>query len=238
MKKINRTALYAAPCSSAYWKDAASECRSIRSLSFAALLCALAIVIEKFNIPITPTIQVSMSFLVISLCSMLTGPVLAIFCGLTVDLVGAINSGYSFFAGYTLTAVLTAVIYALFLYRAQITFARIAVSKLCVNLFVNTLLGSVWRVMLSGGMSYPYYVMLAGIKNLVLFPLEVFLICAFFRALYKPLVQLRILSASAEIKYRRRDMLTLCIGAAVGVVLLVLYVMFYDELKAFLQSSF
>ncbi len=238
MMQSKTRALYAHPFSVLYWKDALSECKSIRSLAFAALLCALAIVIEKFNIPITPTIQVSMSFLVISLCSMLTGPVLAIFCGLTVDLIGAINSGYSFFAGYTLTAVLTAVVYALFLYRAQITFARIAISKFLVNLFVNTLLGSVWRVMLSGGMSYQYYVMLAGIKNLVLFPLEVFLICAFFRALYKPLVQLRILSASSEIRYRRKDMVILCIGAAVGVVLLVLYVMLYDEIKAFLQASF
>lgn len=238
MKQSDRNALYPHPFSLSYWKDAASECKSIRSLTFAALLCALAIVIEKFNIPITPTVYVSMSFLVISLCSLLTGPVLAIFCGIVVDLVGAIGSPYSFFAGYTLTAVLTAVIYALFLYRTKITFARVAVSKLLVNLLVNTLLGSLWRIMFYGGMSYQYYVMLTGIKNLVLLPLEVFLLCAFFRALHKPLVHLRVLSASAEIRYKKKDIVTICIGAAVGVALLILYVVFYDELKAFLQSAF
>lgn len=238
MKQTNRSTLYPHPFSLSYWKDAASECKSIRSLTFAALLCALAIVIEKFNIPITPTVYVSMSFLVIALCSLLTGPVLAIFCGIVVDLVGAIGSPYSFFAGYTLTAVLTAVIYALFLYRTKITFARVAVSKLLVNLLVNTLLGSLWRIMFYGGMSYQYYVMLTGIKNLVLLPLEVFLLCAFFRALHKPLVHLGIMSASTEIRYKKRDIVLLCIGASVGIVLLILYIMFYDELKAFLQSAF
>jgi len=238
MKQTSQNTLYASPFSLSYWKDAASECKSIRSLTFAALLCALAIVIEKFNIPISPTVYVSMSFLVIALCSLLTGPVMAIFCGMIVDVVGAIGSPYSFFAGYTLTAVLTALIYALFLYRTKVTFARVAISKLLVNLLVNTLLGSLWRIMFYGGMSYQYYVMLTGIKNLVLFPLEVFLLCAFFRALHKPLVQLHILPASSEIRYGRKEIITLCIGAAVGVVLLVLYVMFYDELKACLQSAF
>ena len=238
MKQAKVLSVYKHPFSLSYWKDAALECKSIRSLAFAAFLCALAIVIEKFNIPLSPTVQVSMSFLVISLCSMLTGPVMAIFCGLAVDLIGAVNSGYPFFAGYTLTAVLTALIYALFLYRAKITFRRVALSKLAVNLLVNTLLGSVWRVALSGGMSYQYYVMLAGIKNLVLFPLEVFLICAFFRALYKPLLHLRIVSSASEIRYKRSDIVVLCVAAALGAVLLVLFVLFYNELKAFLQSIF
>lgn len=238
MKKPNANTLYPHPFSVSYLKDAASECKNIRSLTFAALLCALAIVIEKFNIPISPSVYISMSFLVISLCSMLTGPVLAIFCGIVVDLIGAVGSPYSFFAGYTLTAVLTAVIYALFLYRSQITFFRVAFAKLLINLAVNTLLGSVWRIMFYGGMSYQYYVMLTGIKNLILLPLEVFLICAFFRALYRPLVQLRVLSPAAEIRYSRKDIVVLCIGTAVGIALLVLYVMFYDELKALLQSAF
>lgn len=231
--------LYPHPFSLAYWKDAAKECTNLRSLTVAALLCALAIVIEKFQIPVVPpSIYVSMSFLVISLCSMLTGPVLAIFCGIIVDVIGAIGSGYSFFAGYTLTAVLSAMIYALFLYRTQLSFVRIVLAKACVNLFINTLIGSVWRVLYYGGMPYRYYITLTGIKNLALLPLEVFLICIFFRALQKPLQQLGFLSPESEIPYQKKNLLFLCLAVVVGAAVFIPFVLGYDTLKAFLQELF
>lgn len=230
---------YPHPFSVRYWKEAAAECKNIRSLSFSALLCALAIVIEKFNIPIAPpSVYVSMSFLVIALCSMLTGPVMAIFCGIIVDLIGAVTSGYSFMPGYTLTAVLTAVIYALFLYRAKFSFTRVLLAKGLVNLFINTLLGSVWRVMFYGGATYQYYAALAGIKNLVLLPLEIFLLCVFFRALQKPLVQFGALPSGHEISYKKKDIVRLGIVAAVGAALLIPFALFYSEIKAFLQGLF
>ena len=229
---------YPHPFSMAYWKDAAAECRNIRSLTYAALLCALAIVIEKFSIPIAPSVYISMSFLVISLCSMLTGPVLAVFCGIVVDLIGAINSPYSFFLGYTLTAVLTAVLYALFLYRAKISVTRVLLSKLAVNLLVNTLIGSLWRIMYYGGMSYGAYALLTGIKNLVLLPLEVFLICVLFRALQKPLLQLHALPAEVRVTYRKQDFVLLAVFAVGGAVLLLIFSQYYGAVKAAVQSLF
>lgn len=229
---------YPHPFSVAYWKESAAECKSIRSLSFAALLCALAIVIEKFNIPLAPSVYVSMSFLVIALCSMLTGPVMAIFCGVIVDLIGAVSSGYTFFFGYTLTAVLTAVIYALFLYRAKFSFTRLVLAKGIVNLFVNTLLGSVWRVVLYGNSTFQFYVSLAGIKNLVLFPLEIFLLFVFFRALQTPLKQLGTLPAGFVISCEKKELIRLGIIACVGVLLLIPFALHYDAIKAFLSGLF
>lgn len=231
-------ALYATPFSPAYWREAVKDCKDLRKLILAALLCALAIVIEKFQVPLgSPSLQVSLSFPVIALCSMLTGPVLAIPCGILVDLIGAIGSGYPFFAGYTLTAVLTAVIFALFLYRTRPSFLRILLARGCINLFVNTLLGSVWRVALYHG-PYKVYVLTSGVKNLVFLPLEVFLLCIFFRALHTPLRQLGFQTPETEITYRTRDFILLAVFALVGAALLIPFAVWYDEIQAFLKGLF
>lgn len=226
------------PFSRAYLKEAAAEFTRLRSLTIAALLCALAIAIEKLQIPLAPSLYVSMSFLVIALCSMLTGPLLAVPCGLVVDIVGAIGSGYPFFFGYTLTAVLTAVIYALFLYRARPTFLRLLLMKGCVNLFVNTLLGSLWRVILYHGMPYIGYVAVSGVKNLVFLPLEVFLLCLLFRAMDLPLHRLKFLPPEAKFSYRKKDIVMLTVCALTAAVLLVPFLIWYDEIQSFLKGLF
>lgn len=231
-------ALFSHPFSPAYWREAAKECQKLRSLVLAALLCALAIVIEKFQIPLgTPSLQVSLSFPVIALCSMLTGPLLAIPCGVLVDLIGIIGSGYPFFAGYTLTAVLTAVVFALFFYRARPTFFRVLLARGCINLFVNTLLGSVWRVALYHG-PYRVYLLTSGVKNLVFLPLEVFLLCIFFRALHTPLRQLKFQPPEAQVTYRTRDFVLLAVLALLGAALLIPFAVWYDEIQAFLKGLF
>ncbi len=230
--------LYPHPFSRAYLKQAASECIRLRSLTVAALLCALAIALEKFQIPLAASLYVSMSFLVIALCSMLTGPLLAIPCGVIVDLVGVINSGYAFFFGYTLTAVLTAVIYALFLYRARLSFLRLLLMKGCVNLFVNTLLGSLWRVIFYHGMSYAGYALLSGIKNIIFLPLEVFLLCLLFKAMDKPLRQLRFLPPDGKFTYRKKDIVLLSVGALAAVALIIPFAIFYQDIDSFFRNLF
>lgn len=234
-------ALYPHPFSRAYWREAAMECTRMRSLAVAALLCALAIVIEKFNIPLgSKDLQLSMSFLVISLCSMLTGPVLAIPCGLVVDLIGIIGSPYAPHFGYTLTAVLTALVYALFLYRAKPGFLRILLARGLVNVFINTLLGSIWRIWPANwyGFSYGYWVVYSGIKNLCLLPLEVFLICMLFRALHSPLCQLNFLSPDTKAAYSKRNFVLLTVFALIGAVLVALLAIRNNQIQDFVKSLF
>lgn len=235
------TNLYPHPFSLAYWRDAAAECTRMRSLAVAALLCALAIVIEKFNIPLgSKDLQLSMSFLVISLCSMLTGPVLAIPCGLVVDLIGIIGSPYAPHFGYTLTAVLTALVYALFLYRAKPSFLRVLLAKGLVNVFINTLLGSVWRIWPANwyGFPYGYWVVCSGIKNLCFLPLEVFLICMLFRALHSPLRQMDFLMPETKTDYRKKQFVILAVLALVGAALVIPFAIWYNQIDAFVKSLF
>ncbi len=236
MKKTNET--YSSPIAKGYRAAALSELKNIRSLVVAALLSAAAIVIEYFQIPIIPgVLEVSFSFMAISLCSFLTGPVLAIPCGIIVDIVGAMIKGYSFFFGYTLSAILGAVIYALFLYRAKLSFFRIAMARLTVNMLINVLLGSVWRVSMSGGF-YGYYAVIAFIKNILLYPLEVFVILLFFRAMLPALKQLKLCGMTQEIRLQKKQIIIFFCAVAVGTALLVLYSLNKTAVNELVSSLF
>ena len=225
--------LHKLPISVSYWKSAIDEFKNIRSLMVSALLCAVAIIMERFQIPIIPgVLEVAFSFIAISLCSFLTGPILAIPCGIIVDIVGALINGYSFFFGYTLSAIMGAVIYALFLYRANLSFGRIALSKLTVNLLVNVILGSVWRVAMSGG-PYGYYVAISGIKNLLLLPLEVFM-----QAMLPSLKRMNFCNKSQNIKVSRTKIIIFTLLLVVGTALLIIYSINKSEINAKINSLF
>lgn len=239
LKNTNSTnKTYALPISASYWKDAVSELKNVRALIMCALLCAVSIILEKFMIPIIPgVLEVSFSFISISLCSFLTGPVIAIPCGIIVDVVGALVNGYSFFFGYTLSAVLGAFIYAIFLYRSRLTFERIASARFTINLFVNVLLGSVWRVAMSRG-PYAYYVVISGIKNLLLLPLEVFIMTFFLGALLPSLKKLKLCDPTLSLKVSSKKMIIFTIVLIAGTALLILYSLNKSEINSAIKSVF
>lgn len=237
MKKVNKINALRT-CGAEYWKSALWELRNTRALVICALLCAAAIIIEQFQLPIIPgVLEVSFSFVAISLCSFLTGPVIAIPCGIIVDVVGAVIKGYSFFFGYTLSAVLGAVIYGLFLYRSRLSFGRVALSRVTVNIFVNVFLGSVWRVCMSGG-PYGYYVLISGIKNILLLPLEVFIMSVFLGAILPSLKKMKLCDPLADIKLSKGKMIGFILTVAVGTALLILYSLNKAEINDWIKSLF
>lgn len=230
---------YSHPFSGAYWKSAAKEFSSLRHICYAALLCAMAIILEWFQIPLSETLYISVSFVAVSICSMITGPLMAIPCGIIVDLVGyAIHPTGPFFPGYTLTAVLSAFVYALFLYRARASFARVAGAKGLVNLVINTFIGSIWRVVLYGSSPFLYYICSAGVKNILLFPLEVSLLCWLLGLLWRPLVQLGAVPDGPSVLLDRKRVVFLVLLTVLGAACLVLFVVFYPQITSVLRGWF
>ena len=86
----------------------------------------------------------------------------------------------AFFPGYTVTTMVTMLIYALGFYNQKMTVPRIAITKLLVNLICNVGLNSLWNSMLMGK---AFTVFLAGsaTKNLLLWPVEVVVMVLVFR---------------------------------------------------------
>jgi hypothetical protein len=132
---------------------------------------------------------------------------------------------------------LGAFIYALFLYRSKISFERIAAARFTINLFVNVLLGSVWRVAMSGG-PYGYYVAISGIKNLLLLPLEVFIMTFLIGALLPSLKKLKLCDPTLELKVSSKKMIIFTIVLIAGTALLILYSLNKSEINAAIKSVF
>ena len=234
MQKTVEPQLCPHPFSRTYWRQAAAELTHLRSLVTAALLCALAIALERIYIPVlSNNLRVMFSFPVVALCSMITGPVMAIPCALLVDLVGIMLSPDPFFPGYTLTAVLTALVYAFFLYRAKPSFTRVLLAKGIINGFCNVLLGYDGNFGMFG-----YLATLSGAKNLLLLPLEVFIICALLRALRHPLRQMGALPDGVSLSYTKTQFAVLAAVCVLSVALIVPFVYWYDQITAFLKGLF
>lgn len=219
-----------------YWKSAAAEFKSIKQITAAALLVALAIVIKMFDVYIIPgVLRVSFSYIPIALCSFVTGPLVAIPCGILADVVGVFWRGEQIFFGYTISAMVQSVILALFFYRKEtITLPRIMGARACVNLLVNVLMSSAWRYMMAGG-EYFFYVFTSGLKNLIMLPFEVIILVIFLRALIPPLKKMKMIP-STTLKIDKTDIILTCVLFALIAVLVVLYFGNYTEINGFVRD--
>lgn len=186
MKK-NVNAVFKTPFSMRYWKIASMEASVLRNLVLISLFIAMAIVLEGIGTYFEFFgRKVYLSFLPISLAGMLFGPVVGLASGAIIDILGffVFPSGYPFYFGYTLSAVLGAFTYAIFLYRSEVTLSRIFLAKFSVNLFINVGLGSLWMLNLGIGTgTYWGNVVLGLIKNGILLPIEVLLMVVLLRAM-------------------------------------------------------
>ncbi len=233
MKRTNQ--LFKSPFAKSYFSLSVKELYDIRSVCLAAVLCAFAIVLKLFDLQLSEIMKVSLSFVPIALCSSLTGPAMAIPCGIVVDVIGyAVHPTGPYFPGYTLSAILTALIFALFLYRANIGFARIALSKLSVNVLVNVLIGSLWRISIQGNF-YTYYVIVASVKNAFLFPVEVLILCFIFSALSRPMKAFGAGSAYNG-KIEAKHIVILVAAAVLSAASVILFTLYYNDILEYVKG--
>lgn len=64
------------------------------------------------------------------------------------DIFGTLISGSVYFRGFTLSAILGAVIYGLFLFNHKVTGQRIFLAQLIITLFVDVILNTLWLTMM------------------------------------------------------------------------------------------
>lgn len=183
----------------------------------------------------TPSVQISFSYIAIALNSFLTGPIMAIPSGIITDIVGNLGSGYPFYPGYTLSAVLTAFVYALFFYRARLSFSRLFLARMTVALGVNVLVGSIWRTVLY----YPNYlfnIAISGIKNVIMLPIEVFILWMMFRAMLPCLGRLGLCETGEKLAATKAQILISVLVFAASLSLLVAFAVNYNSVKSFLGA--
>ena len=186
---IDRT-LYKTPFSKAYWAQAASEMDDLRMLLFAALMIALRVALKSVKIPIAPYLSINVAFFVNAYGAMVFGPVVAMWAAAISDTLGYIlvPDGVYFFP-FVFTEMAGSLIFALFLYRTEVTALRVTLSRFCVDFFVNVVLTTpimhlYYRMIL--GKNYALFDAMRIVKNLFMFPIESALLTAFLCLVIPP----------------------------------------------------
>ena len=154
-------------------------------LALAGLVSAMIRVLKGMPVLlIGTTLKIQFTFLVISVGCYVYGPTVGILVGMVTDTLGFLvsNFGDPYFPGYMITAMLSGLIYGLFLFRQRLTILRLIILRLVINYGINVLLGSVWKAMLFGK-GYYYYFTTGLVKNTLMLPVEVILTVAVFRLL-------------------------------------------------------
>ena len=226
----------------AYWREAARQMTVPRMLVFAALIAALRVAVKLLKIPIVTGVSLSFDCYVNALGSMVYGPVVALLVGAVSDTVGCLlfPSG-AYFPPFILVEMASSFIFALFLWRRQITAPRVLASKFTVNVICNIVTTSLfvkWSYYVFSGAEaaekYSVFNLVRVGKSLVLFPLESVLIVMVLGAFIPALRRLRIVPAEQGKLVLKTEHIAITIALTLASVALVLAYVFF--LKDFLSA--
>lgn len=157
-------------------KSSAGEIRNIHSLAMCAVLVALYVAINSASIYITPSLKLTFSYLVLGILGYRFGAVAGTLSGLACDLIAYIvRPAGPLHLGFTLSTMLTVLVFALFLYGRELRIWRVILSRTIINLAINIVLNTYWLSNLYGK---AYIVLLFEriIKNIALLPIEIALL--------------------------------------------------------------
>ena len=113
------------------------------------LMLALEIVFSRFLSISTELLKISFGFVPIVLVAILYGPMWAGVIGGFADLIGALLFPIGpYFPGFTASALITGIIFGLFLYRQPLSWWRALLAALAVAVIVSLGLDVLWLVLL------------------------------------------------------------------------------------------
>ena len=224
-------ALFRTPFSKAYWVQAVKEFKRLDVLIFAALMIALRVALKSISIPIAANLRINVAFFINAFGAMLFGPVVAIAAAAVSDTLGCLlfPSGPYFFP-FIFIEIAGSLIFALFLYRTEVTALRVTLSRFCIDFFVNIVLNTpiMWLYyQMVMGKTYKIFDALRIVKNLVMFPLEAVLLVLFLRVVIPPAQKLGfVYSGVDKLRFTKKNIIFLVVMTAVGIAAVGLYVAF------------
>lgn len=163
-----------------------SRLKETKVLCFCGMMGALAIVLGYVaTIKMGQYIRIGFSGLPNQVVDYLFGPWIGAIFGGAMDIIKWFASGDgNFFPGFTITAMLGAVIYGFFLYNKPLKLMNVILSQFFVKIFCNILLNTVWLNMLYG---QAIAAILPGriISNAVMLPIDCFIMYAMLKVVSK-----------------------------------------------------
>ena len=148
-------------------------------------MIALAVVLSKLVSINISFLRIGFGFLPIAVLGILYGPVVAAIGYGLADLIGAwLFPTGAFFPGFTVSAVLTGLIFGWVLYKKEVTFWRALLASALVCLVVNLLINTYWLTFIIGK---GFKVLLASraVKEIVAIPVMAIVIVLIDRYVLK-----------------------------------------------------
>lgn len=213
-----------------YWQLAFAEFKDTKMIVLAALILALRVAVKPLSIPVAGDLKEGIGFIVNAFGSMIYGPVLALLSGALSDTLGYLlyPSGV-YFPAYMITEMAGSFVFALFLYRAEITVPRLLLCRFSICLFVNVVLSypiHVWYWNVVMGKAYSMAIVQV-VKNVALFPLETVVLAVVFRALIPPFRRLGyIYSGTDHLEFSRKHIVLLAALFLIGLITVAGYTIY------------
>jgi ECF transporter S component (folate family) len=148
----------------------------VKKVVLAGLLLAMVIVFQRYISVQTMFLRISFAYVPLILIGTLLGPVWGAVIGVAGDLLGMLlMPTASFFAGFTLNALLIGIIYGTLLYNRpnnKSYFVRLIIAILMVHLFINLGLNTLW---LSIMYKRAFMALVASrmLANFIMIPIEI-----------------------------------------------------------------
>ena len=136
--------LFHTPFHKEYWKGTLDGFKSTKKLVALAMLFALLLVSKLFKLPSGfGNLGIGLGYLFLAVIGLVYGPLVSIIIGFLSDTIGFfITSQSLYYFGYTIQAMLASLTYGLCFYKTRITFSKVLLTRIIVNLLLNVLLGS------------------------------------------------------------------------------------------------
>ena len=157
---IDNEEIFSSPFHKKYWRLSIKELKTTKSIVVLAMLFALYMISRFISVPSGfGNLGLNFGILIQAIICTIYGPVVSLGVGLFGDVIGHFikPSGYGFHFGYTIQAMLACFTYALCLYRTKITFSKVLLSRIVINLLLNVIYGSylMMTLFLQGGSITP-----------------------------------------------------------------------------------
>ena len=152
---------------------------STRRLVYMAILIAMQIVLTRFiYIPLSPAKRISFAYIPVVYAGLTMGPLAAALVNGIADLIGAfLFPQGAFFPGFTVTALVSGMIYGLFLHRKEVKWYHIVLSRLLVVVICHWGLNTLWLSIMFGK-SFLVSLPARMVPDLIQFPIDMIVLFA------------------------------------------------------------
>lgn len=153
-----------------------NELKKVSSITLLGMLGAISIVLGYFTYAPTDFLKISFNYLPNEFAYYLFGPVVGMVYGAALDILTFIVRPLGpFFYGFTLSAILTGLIYGFFLYKKPLSLLRIIIAKIVYTITISLLLNTYWLTLLYG---HHFTAIFLGraVKAIIVLPIETILL--------------------------------------------------------------